>query len=38
METAVLEQYLSVLYLEVKMWVKEHDPDTATKAGKLVDT
>lgn len=26
------------LYLEVKMWVKEHDPDTATKAGKLVDT
>lgn len=20
------------------MWVKEHDPDTATKSGKLVDT
>lgn len=37
MEKMVLEQYLKVLYPEVKAWVKERDPTTAAMAAKLVD-
>lgn len=32
METVVLEQYLRMLYPEVKTWVKERDPTTASEA------
>ncbi len=38
MEKMVLEQYLKVLYPEVKAWVKERDPSTAADAARLVDT
>ncbi|XP_030600694.1 thrombin-like enzyme gyroxin B2.1 [Archocentrus centrarchus] len=37
MEKLVLEQYLKVLFPEVKTWVKEHNPGTAKKAAELVD-
>lgn len=37
MELIVLEQYLRVLYPEVKTWVKEHNPATAAEAAKLVE-
>lgn len=37
METMVLEQYLRVLYPEVRTWVKERDPVTAEEAAKLVE-
>uniref|UniRef100_A0A9J7YPB4 SCAN box domain-containing protein n=1 Tax=Cyprinus carpio carpio TaxID=630221 RepID=A0A9J7YPB4_CYPCA len=37
MESLVLEQYLRVLYPEVKTWVKERDPDTAAEAASLVE-
>lgn len=37
MESLVLEQYLRVLYPEVRTWVKERDPDTAAEAASLVE-
>ena len=37
-EMVVLEQYLRVLHTDVKIWVKERDPDTAEEAAVLVDT
>uniref|UniRef100_A0A8C5EVC6 SCAN box domain-containing protein n=1 Tax=Gouania willdenowi TaxID=441366 RepID=A0A8C5EVC6_GOUWI len=37
MEKMVLEQYLRVLYPELKIWVKEHSPATAAEAAKLVE-
>ncbi|KAL2082753.1 hypothetical protein ACEWY4_022571 [Coilia grayii] len=37
METMVLEQYLRVLYPEVRTWVKEHNPSTAAEAALLVE-
>lgn len=37
LETMVLEQYLRVLYPEVKTWVKEHNPATAAEAARLVE-
>ncbi|KAL2095611.1 hypothetical protein ACEWY4_007759 [Coilia grayii] len=37
METMVLEQYLQVLYPEVRTWVKEHNPSTAAEAALLVE-
>lgn len=36
MENVVLEQYLRVLYPEVRTWVKEREPTTAAEAAKLV--
>lgn len=38
METMVLEQYMRVLYPEVRTWVKERDPVTAEEAAKLVES
>lgn len=38
METVVLEQYLRVLYPEVKKWVTEHDLSSAVEAARLVET
>ncbi|KAL2086360.1 hypothetical protein ACEWY4_017419 [Coilia grayii] len=37
METMVLEQYLRVLYPEVRTWVKERTPSTAAEAATLVE-
>lgn len=38
METLVLEQYLRVLYPEVRTWVKERGPATAEEAAGLVES
>ena len=38
METMVLEQYLQILYPEVRTWVKEHNPTTAAVAANVVET
>lgn len=37
METLVLEQYMRVLYPEVRTWVKERNPVTAEEAASLVE-
>ncbi|XP_039525008.1 uncharacterized protein LOC120477466 [Pimephales promelas] len=37
MEAMVLEQFLRVLYPEVRTWVKEHNPITAGQAANLVE-
>ncbi|KAL7877197.1 hypothetical protein SRHO_G00038400 [Serrasalmus rhombeus] len=37
METMVLEQYMRVLYPEVRTWVKERNPMTAEEAATLVE-
>lgn len=37
METLVQEQYLRVLYPEVRTWVKERNPDTAAEAATMVE-
>uniref|UniRef100_A0A9J7YVF3 Uncharacterized protein n=1 Tax=Cyprinus carpio carpio TaxID=630221 RepID=A0A9J7YVF3_CYPCA len=37
METLVLEQYMRVLYPEVRTWVKERNPSTAGEAADLVE-
>lgn len=37
METVILEQYLRVLYQDMRMWVKERNPKTAMEAANLVD-
>lgn len=38
METLVLEQYMRVLYPEVRTWVKERNPSTAGEAADLVES
>ncbi|KAJ8353526.1 hypothetical protein SKAU_G00210930 [Synaphobranchus kaupii] len=38
METLVLEQFLRVLYPEVRTWVKDYDPTTAAGAATLVES
>jgi len=38
METLVLEQYMRVLYPEVRIWVKERNPSTAGEAADLVES
>uniref|UniRef100_A0A3B3S5S3 CCHC-type domain-containing protein n=1 Tax=Paramormyrops kingsleyae TaxID=1676925 RepID=A0A3B3S5S3_9TELE len=38
METLVLEQYLRVLYVDVRTWVREHNPATAAEAANLVES
>ncbi len=37
MEAIVLEQFLRVLYPDVRTWVKEHDPTTAAEAARLAE-
>lgn len=37
MENMVLEQYLKVLFPQVKSWVKMHNPERAEEAAELVD-
>ncbi|XP_056879584.1 uncharacterized protein LOC130520041 [Takifugu flavidus] len=37
METMVLEQYLRILYPEVRTWVKERNPATAAEAATMVE-
>ncbi|XP_063074189.1 uncharacterized protein LOC134464773 [Engraulis encrasicolus] len=38
METLVLEQYLRVLYPDVRTWVRERNPKTAAEAATLVES
>ncbi|KAL2103518.1 hypothetical protein ACEWY4_000386 [Coilia grayii] len=38
METLVLEQYLRVLYPDVRTWVRERNPKTAAEAAMLVES
>ena len=38
METLVLEQYLRVLYPDVRTWVRERNPTTAAEAAELVES